>query len=489
METVSLQLDTQDRADESAQGLNTGCVPSKAMIRCGAAAASIKSASKFGVTVDGSTKVDFARVMERMREIRARISPNDSAQGKKDLGADVFLGTGRFVSKDCVQVVCDDGSKVDLHFGRCCIATGGRPRAPSIPGIDEAGYFTSDNIFDIVQQPKSLLVIGGGPIGCELAQTFARLGTQVTLVHDQHRLLDREDDDAAQVIIEQMEQDGVKVILNSSPTKITRTGDEVEIEYTSKNGQAGPSFKVNEILVAAGRTPNVESLDLDKAQVEANAKGIVVNDYLQSVTNPNVFACGDVAVKYQFTHAAEAGARIVANNALFSFVWGRQKMSEVIVPWTTYTHPEVGRVGLGQREATEQQIPVDVYIKRFNDVDRALTDGEEEGFVKVLCAKDTDKILGATIVCSHAGDIIPQIVTAMRFGITLGQFAYVVHPYPTIAEAIKGLGFQYTMKQYATPEARKWFKMLREQMASHGDLGDLADPSFPLPPSPFPPNL
>jgi len=407
--------------------LNVGCVPSKCIIRSSRVVADIRDASQFGIRVPEGTKVDFPAVMERMRRLRTRISDHDSARRFKDLGVDVFLGEGRFSGPDTVEV---DGKT--LCFKLAVIATGTRPAHPTIPGLAEAGFFTNETIFSLTERPRHLAVIGGGPIGCELAQAFRRLGSEVTLFHSDSHILNREDSDAAEIIQQSFIRDGIRLILNCKTTRVEkRNGNKViHINCGGKEEEIG----VAEILVGVGRTPNLEGLNLESVGVKYDQReGVMVNDRLQT-TNPRVYAAGDICLKFKFTHTADATARIVIQNALF---WGGKKLSALTIPWCTYTDPEIAHVGMYEKDAEKMGIAVDTFIRPLNDVDRAIADGEEEGFVKIHVKKGTDQILGATVVARHAGEMLSEITLAIVGNLGLKTLSHVIHLYPTQAEAIK----------------------------------------------------
>ena len=425
--------------------LNVGCVPSKALIRSAKVMGEVAHAHQYGVAVAGAT-VDFAAVMARIRRVQADISPNDSVQRYTDAGVDVFLGTGCFTGTDTVEV----GGAM-LKFKKAVIATGSRPAQPPIPGLAEAGYLTNETVFNLIEQPKRLAIIGGGPIGCELAQAFRRLGSEVTLFHNADHILNREDADAAEIVQQVFIREGIMLALNSKITGVTKSGAEKTIQFETPAG--ADTVTVDEILVAAGRTPNIENLGLDKVGVQSDPKrGVTVDDYLQT-TNPHIYAAGDVAMAYQFTHAAAAAARIVIQNAFF---FGRKKVSELKMPWCTYTDPEIAHVGLYAHEAEAKGMQVDTYTVHLNDNDRAVADGETEGFVKVHTVKGSDKILGATIVARAAGDMLNEITLAMVAGIGLKTIGDVIHPYPTQAEAIARVAGLYTRTRL-TPTVQKLF--------------------------------
>ncbi len=431
--------------------LNVGCVPSKCLIASSRVAAAFRDSSRFGVGFS-SPEVDFGMVMERMRKVRARISHVDSAKRyTEELGVDMFLGSAEFSGRNTVKV-----GGAELKFTRACISTGARAVELPIEGLADVGFLTNETVFELTEQPKRLAVIGSGPIGCELAQAFQNLGTQVTVVEMSDQVLGREDRDAAKIVEEQMRRDGVEFRLGAATQRVTQDGDDkiLHIEIDGKYEEV----RVDAILLGVGRQPNVEGLNLDAAGVEYDArKGVTVNDYLQT-SNPAIYAAGDICMAWKFTHAADFAARIVIQNALFS-VWGlgRKKLSSLIMPWCTYTHPEVAHVGMYAADAAAKGLETETYLQELDDVDRAVADGETEGFVKVLAAKGSDKILGATIVAAHAGEMISEISVAMTNGLGLGAIANTIHPYPTQAEAIRRVGDQYN-KTRLTPGIKKWME-------------------------------
>ena len=425
--------------------LNVGCVPSKAVIRSGRAIFDAKGAGPFGVRVGKPVEIDFPAVMERMRKLRADLSPHDSAQRFANLGVDVFLGEARFVGPDTVEV----GGQ-SLRFKRAVIATGARAVEPPIPGLVEAGYLTNETVFNLTQCPPRLAVIGGGPIGCELAQAFQRLGSQASLLHKSAHLLDREDMEAAALVQKAFIREGMTLRLNAKITRVERSGAGKLIWYELQGKE--DTLAVDEILAGTGRAPNIEGLNLEAAGVQYDRlKGVLVNDYLQT-SNPHIYGAGDVCMAWKFTHAADFSARIVIQNALFL---GRKKASALTMPWCTYTDPEIAHVGLYERDAHERGVEVDTYVREFKEVDRAVLDGEEEGFVKFHVRKGHDEILGATIVARHAGEMISEISVAMAARIGLGKLASVIHPYPTQAEALRQCGDAYHRTRL-TPTVKKW---------------------------------
>ena len=418
---------------------NVGCLPSKTMIRSARAVADMQSAGRFGISTPERIEIDFSAVMERLRQVRAEISPHDSAQRfQQEFGVDVFFGNACFASQNTIEV-----AGKTLRAQKAAIATGSRPTQLPIPGLEEAGYLTNETVFSLTQRPQKLAVIGGGYIGCELAQTFRRLGSEVVLFQTGSRLLDREDADAAAIVQKTFEREGIQVLLS---TEISRVECQAEKVIHYKVNSQEQAIAVDEILVGAGRSPNVENLNLEAVGVEYNQQGIIVDDYLQT-TNPRIYAVGDVCMQWKFTHAANAAARIAIQNALFSvFGLGRKKLSSLTMPWCTYTDPEVAHVGMYPAEAEEQGIKVETFCIPLNHVDRAVVDGETEGFVKVHVKQGTDKILGATIVARHAGEMIGEITLAMTNNLGLGAIAKTIHPYPTQAEAIRQVADEYSLR-------------------------------------------
>ncbi len=426
--------------------LNVGCVPSKTIIRSSRAVADQNNASPLGVHPTSPPQVDFVSVMARMRKLRAQISPNDSAQRFKNLGVDVFLGAGRFKNDKEIEV---DG-KI-LKFKKAVIASGARALEPLVPGLSEAGFLTNETVFSLTEQPKRLAVIGGGPIGCELAQSFHRLGSEVTVLHKNAHLLDREDQEAADIIQKAFIKEKINLALNVTITRVEKNASGKTIHYTI-DGKS-QSVVVDEILIGAGRAPNVENLNLDAVHVRYDKRtGVKVNDHLKT-TNPNIYAAGDVCMNWKFTHAADAAARIVIQNTLFC---GRKKLSSLVMPWCTYTDPEIAHVGLYERDAHKAGFDTQTFVTHLKDVDRAITDGETDGFVKIHVKKGSDKILGATVVSKHAGDMISELTLAITAGVGLGKISGVIHPYPTQAEAIKRTADAFNRTRL-TPKVKKVF--------------------------------
>ena len=413
--------------------LNTGCVPSKSVIRASRVIAEFKLARRLGAPVPKDAQADFGTVMERMRRIRAHISDHDSVRRFQELGMDVFLGDAHFAGPDSVEVA---GKR--LRFKKAVIATGARAVVPPIEGLADAGYLTNETIFNLTERPNRLLVMGGGPIGCELSQAFRRLGSQVTIVEMAPRFLTREDPDATQILARALERDGITTLLNTKVKRVVCSRGEKQVHLESN----GKEFVIgtDTILVGIGRAPNVEGLGLETAGVKYDTKaGVHVNDRLQT-TNPRIYAAGDVCLAYKFTHTADATARIVIQNSLFL---GRKKWTTLTIPWCTYTDPEIAHVGMYEAEARVKGIAVDTFHVPLSEVDRAIADGEEEGFVKIHVKKGTDQILGATIVARHAGEMMNEISLAIVHKIGLRGIASVIHPYPTQAEAIRKAADSY----------------------------------------------
>ena len=438
--------------------LNYGCVPSKGIIRAARAIHEARHGALFGIAGGETLAVDFGRAMERMRQIRAEISPHDSARRFRDeLGVDLFFGTGRFTGPDTVEV---EGKR--LYFKKAAICTGARAAAPPIPGFEEAGYLTNETVFSLTELPRRLAVIGSGPIGCELAQTFARLGSTVAILERGGHILPREDRDAAEIVQNAFVRDGVRLFLETKTIAAARRGAE-KVVSVEQNGESR-ELVVDEILVGVGRAPNVEGLGLEAAGIAFDPQlGVKVDERLRT-SNPRVFAAGDICFPYKFTHTADALARILIANALFM---GRQKTSVLTIPWCTYTDPEIAHVGMYERDARDKGIEVTTLTVPLSDVDRALLDGETEGFARVHLKKGSDTILGATIVARHAGEMISELSLAMANGLGLSAIGKTIHPYPTQAEAVKKLADAYNRTRL-TPFVKKvlgaWLKWQRSRL-------------------------
>jgi pyruvate/2-oxoglutarate dehydrogenase complex dihydrolipoamide dehydrogenase (E3) component len=433
--------------------LNYGCVPSKALLRCARAAEETRQAEVFGVRGTGSVEVDFPAVMQRMRRLRAGLSGHDSAARFRDLGVDVFLGAGRFTGPATVEV----GGQT-LRFTRAAIATGTRPASLDLPGLDSATCLTNETIFDLTELPRRLVVVGGGPIGCELSQAFRRLGSEVHLVNRSDRLLGKDEPEAAALLRDRLEREGVRLHLGARALGVERLEGQT---YFLIAGEGEPvRLPADAILVAVGRQANVEGLGLEQVGVEYDGSGVKVNDFLQT-TNRRIYAAGDICSPFKFTHAADAMARLVLRNALFFdrvFV-GRGRMSRLVIPWCTYTDPEIAHVGLTARQAAEQGLAIQTFRHELKEVDRAVLDGETEGMALVHVRKGSDRIVGATLVAAHAGEMIGEVVLAMTKKIGLSAFAATIHSYPTQAEVLRKLGDAY-QRSRLTPRVAAFFRTI-----------------------------
>ncbi|MFZ1470444.1 MAG: mercuric reductase [Paracoccaceae bacterium] len=433
--------------------LNVGCIPSKALIRSTRLYADMRNAANFGAVPPKEVEVDFELAMERMRYLRERIGATDSVHHLADEGIDVFFGQARFTGTDRIDVA---GTR--LLFAKALIATGSHPKPPDIPGLIEAGYLSNESVFNLTHRPDRLLVIGGGPVGCEMAQAFCRLGSQVILVQDDPMFLPGEERDAAQILSESLARDGVEVHLNSTVVAVRVRDGRKEADLVREDETT--TVSVDEILTGIGRAPNLDGLDLAAAGVEADAEGVTVDDFMRT-TNRRIYAAGDVCLAHKFTHTAEATARLAVQNALF---FGRKRLSRLVIPWCTYTDPEIAHVGLYPFDARQAGIPVRTFTILMHDVDRAVTDGEEAGFVKLHLRQNSDRILGATVVARHAGELINGISLAIGSGMGLSALAGVIHAYPTQANAIRMVADAYE-KTRLTPVvkrlARHWLTWAR----------------------------
>lgn len=436
--------------------LNVGCVPSKAIIRAARHAAAIRDSEKYGIQVAGNSEVDFGEVMNRMRYLRAGISRHDSARRFTELGVDVFFGQGKFIDSGSINV---DGTK--LSFKKACIATGARASTSAIPGMSEVGYLTNETLFSLTKLPKRLAVIGGGPIGTEMAQAFSRLGAKVYQIEKRGQILSREDNDAAKIVQDALIRDGVEIFTGTEVLRCEKNGDAKTLFVQNQDGESH-QIDVDEVLLSIGRTPNVDGLDLEKAGVTYDLKdGVRVNDRLQT-SSSNIFAAGDVASPYKFTHAADFMARAVVQNALFP--GPKKRVSSLQIPWTTFTSPELSQMGLTKKQAAQKGIEIETFEVAMSDVDRAILDGETDGFVRVHTRKGTDKIIGATIVAQNAGDLIGEVSLAMTHKLGLKKIGSAIHPYPTHADAIRKLGDLYNRSRFTGSKKRllkKWFRWTR----------------------------
>ncbi len=438
--------------------LNVGCVPSKGLVGAARVWAAVARGPEFGLHGPGPLQRDFGAVMARMRRLRAGLSGIDSAQRFTGLGVDVFIGAGRFTGPDTVEA---DG--VPLRFSRAAVCTGARAAVPPIPGLAEAGCLTNETLFSLTERPARLAVIGAGPIGCEMAQSFARFGTEVTLLEQFARILPREDPDAAAIVQRRLATDGVRLALDARITEVARRGQDRLVRYAA--GGTDHELAVDEVLVGAGRAPNVEGLGLEAAGVAYDAAGVKVDAHLRT-SNPRVYAAGDICFPFKFTHTADALAQILIRNALFPhpFGLGRASTDSLIIPWCTYTEPEIAHVGLSEADARAKGGAVETFTQPLSEVDRAVLDGEGEGFVRVHLKPGSDRMLGATIVASHAGDLISEITVAMQAGAGLGVIGNTIHPYPTQADALRKVANRLRRARFSAGQKSllsRWFAWTR----------------------------
>ena len=444
-----------ERALMGGDCLNVGCVPSKGLLRAARAVADARDARRFGVTGAGDAAVDFAAVMQRMRAVRADIGPHDGARRFTELGVDVYLGHGRFTGRDSLAV-----GDTTLRFARAVIATGGRAAAPPIPGLDSVAYLTNENLFTLTALPPRLAVVGAGPIGVEMAQAFARFGSAVTLIEAGPRVLGREDEDAAALVAAALRRDGVALELGAKLRRVAADGADKLLNLADGDhaDAATRELRVDAVLVAVGRKPNLNDLGLEAAGVGSDPRvGVTVDDFL-ATSNPRIYAAGDVCSAYKFTHSADFLARIVVQNALFALgPFGRRRASTLTIPWCTYSDPELAHVGLSEQTAAERGVALDTYTAPLSGNDRARLDGDEAGFVKLHAARGSDRLLGATVVARHAGELISELTLALRAGVRLGTLADTIHPYPTQADAIRAAAGQFT-KARLTPRAARLLK-------------------------------
>ncbi len=410
--------------------LNTGCVPSKALIRTTRLLAQIRSAPQLGIR-EVHAEFDFAEVMERVQRVIRTVKPHDSVERYTGLGVEVIEGEAKILSPWEVRVKTDHGEHA-LTTRAVVIAAGARPLVPPIPGLDESGYLTSDTVWELRELPGRLLVLGGGPIGCELAQCFARLGSQVTLVEMQARLLGREDPEASELVAARFRAEGIDLRLEHKALRfLVEDGEKVLLaEHAGKEVR----LPFDQVLVAIGRIANTEGLGLKELGIPTTPQGTIeTNGYLQTCY-PNIYACGDVAGPFQFTHTGAHQAWFAVVNALFGDIW-KTRADYSVIPWATFTDPEVARVGLNEQEARAQGIAYEVSMYELRELDRAIADEETSGFVKVITPPGKDRILGVTIVGEHAGDLLAEFVLAMKHNLGLNKILATIHIYPTLAEA------------------------------------------------------
>jgi len=428
---VKAKVTLVERHQMGGDCLNTGCVPSKALIRSAKLLNHMQRSKEFGIA-SATAQWDFAEVMERVQRVVREVEPHDSVERYTGLGVDCVKGTAKILSPWEVEIIKEDGSKQTLTTKNIVIAAGARPFVPPIPGLAEINPLTSDNVWNIRKLPKRLVVLGGGPIGCELTQCFARFGSQVTQVEMLPRIMIREDAEVSAMVEAKFRAEGVNVLTAHKALRVVREGDEKILIVEHQGEEKKIAF--DEILCAVGRIANTKGYGLEELDIPAN-KVVETNEYLETIY-PNIFACGDVAGPFQFTHTASHMAWYCAVNALFG-KFKKFKVDYSVVPWATFTEPEVARVGLNEQEAKEKNIPHDVHVYGIDDLDRAIADGEAHGMVKVITVKGKDKILGATIVGEHAGDLLVEFVAAMKHGFGMEGILGTIHTYPTWGEANK----------------------------------------------------
>ncbi len=435
--------------------LNTGCVPSKALIRSAKMLHEARNSKKYGIEKCES-QFDFADVMQRVQNVVAKVEPHDSVERYTGLGVECFQGDAKIVSPWEVEV---NGKRLSARS--IVLATGARPLVPKIPGLDAVDYLTSDTIWNLRELPKRLVVLGGGPIGCELAQCFARFGSEVTQVEMAPRLLPREDADAAKEVSDQFIDEGIKVAVGHKALRIEKDGNGDVLVCESDGSEV--RFGFDKILLALGRVANTEGFGLQELGITINERGTIDANELMQTNYPNIYVCGDATGPYQFTHVAAHQAWYASVNALLAPFWSF-KADYRVIPWATFSDPEVARVGLSEDEAAQKGIAVEVTRYGIDDLDRAIADSADHGFVKVLTAPGKDKILGATIVGAHAGDLLAEFVLAMKWNIGLNKLLSTIHIYPTMAEANKyaaGNWKRANAPQAALRWAEKFFRWRR----------------------------
>ncbi len=427
--------------------LNYGCVPSKALLHSAKVAYTIRTSADASITSQ-TPEIHLEDVMQRVRNVIKTIEPNDSPERFRGLGVEVIFGTGKFVSTDRFEV----NGRI-LTSRKFIVATGSRPAIPDIPGLNEVPYLTNETVFDLNEPVPSLIVLGGGPIGVELASAFNRLGTKVHVLDRQSHILKNEDADMAQIVQQQLLKEGISLYLGQNPLKFEGGAGAIKLTTKGKDG-VKQTIEATHLLVATGRRANVEGIGLDAAGVKT-ANGRIVTDQRLRTNNHNVYACGDVVGPYQFTHMAEHHAGIALRGALFHLP---AKIEERVIPWCTFTDPELARVGLSETEAKAQGIDHQVYTFPFHEIDRAITDGETTGFAKIITAPN-GKLLGAAIVGPNAGELIHEYVLALSRNLKVGDLANVIHIYPTLAQINRRVANEQ-LKAKLTPRTKRWMKLL-----------------------------
>ncbi|MGI8669652.1 MAG: dihydrolipoyl dehydrogenase family protein [Aridibacter sp.] len=436
--------------------LYTGCVPSKTMIRSARFASNMRNAEKYGFEKPEIKfkNNDFASITNRIQRVIGTIEEHDSPEVFEEMGVEVIFGSAKFISKNEIEIeLKDSDEKRTMKAKRFCISTGSSPNVPPIDGLKETGFITNENVFELESLPQELIILGGGAIGAEIGQTFARFGSKVTLVEMSEHILSKEDAEVSEFIEGVFEKAGIELKTNFKAVK-TEKKDNKKIVHIEKEDGTKEEIKGDEIIVALGRKPNSDNLNLEKAGVETEKGKTIVDEYLRT-TNKSIFAAGDVNGKFQFTHMADYEAQIVLQNC-FIFYPFTKKAHYSVVPWTTFTEPEVARVGMIEKEAREKHgDSIEIYKVPFTENDRALAEGDSSGFAK-LVLKD-DKILGVTIVAIHAGELLSEFTVAMKHGLSIGELNSAIHVYPTLAKITQALGTEKTIEGLKKPWVQKWF--------------------------------
>ena len=435
-----------------------GCVPSKTLLKAAKVAHHIRHASQFGLT-DQAFEVDFSKVMEHVRSLRREVYEEaDAPSIYEEMGIDVRFGKARFTGTHSVEIEDEDGT-TRLRGRYFIIAAGGRAAPPPIDGLDGVDYLTNESVFEITERPEHLAVIGGGPIGTEMAQAMQRLGARVTVIERGDRILKKDDAQLAEMLQGVLEEEGVEYVFGADVRKVSRNG---KIEVTVKQGDRRRTVEADALLVATGRKPNVETLNLEAAGIEYTEKGITVDDRCRT-SQQHIFAVGDVTGRYQFTHMSEHMAKIAATNAILKLP---SKIDTAHVPWVTYTEPELAHVGATEEQLKKEGEGYQVYRFPFSKIDRAITESETTGLIKVYAKKWTGKILGASILGAGAGDLICEFAVAMKGGVTLREIADTIHPYPTL-----GLGVRRAADQwYAQKQSARVTRFVQKVFGYHGEV-------------------
>lgn len=435
--------------------LYTGCVPSKSLIRSAKFASDVHRADDFGFRIaDFGFKNDsFSEVTQRVQNVIKAIEPHDSPERFEKMGAEIIFGSPRFLSEDEIEITLKNSDrKIILKSKRFCISTGSSPAVPPIEGLRETGFITNEEVFHLQTLPERLIVLGGGAIGAEMSQAFQRLGAKVTLVEMADRILSKEDEEVSAFIEGIFNKEGIEILTKSEAVKAVKNVKGEKIVTIRQSGKAR-EIAADEILVALGRKPNINGLDLEKAKVKFDQKRIETNEYLQT-SNKKIFAAGDVTAHFQFTHTADYEAQIVLQNCFVPALF-RKKTDFSVVPWATFTEPEAARVGMTEKEAREKFSHIEVIKVQFEENDRAHAEGETEGFAKIILRKN--KIVGAHIVGLRAGELIHEFVLAMKLNLKLADLNKAIHIYPTLSKITQAVGTEKTLASLSSPFVKKWF--------------------------------